>query len=83
MKLLVFQILVGEDCWMVLGFLLYHTHNVYVVTFAVVLFSQSSRVRPRENVHFNLCLFINENIRKIMKLTPREFPRLVQNRENI
>ena len=31
---------------------------------------------------FNLCLSINEN-RKITKLSPREFPHLLQNRENI
>ena len=32
--------------------------TVYVVIFAVVLFSRISWVRPRENFHFNLCLFI-------------------------
>ena len=32
--------------------------TVYVVIFAVVLFSRISRVRHRENFHFNLCLFI-------------------------
>ena len=35
--------------------------TVYVVIFAVVLLSRISRVRPRENFHFNLCLF------KVMK----------------
>ena len=40
--------------------------TVYVVIFEVVLFSRISRVGPRENFHFNLCLFIvcNENIWK-------------------
>ena len=32
--------------------------TVYMVIFAVVLFSRISRVRPRKNFHFNLCLFI-------------------------
>ena len=30
--------------------------TLYVVIFAVVLFSGISRVRPHKNVHFNLCL---------------------------
>ena len=30
-----------------------------------------------------MSIYSNENIRKIAKLSPREFPHLVQNRENI
>ena len=33
-------------------------YGMYMVIFAVLLFSQISRVRPRKNFHFNLCLFI-------------------------
>ena len=58
--------------------------NTSVVIFAVVLFSRISRVSPRENFHFNIWLFkSNENITKIVKLSHREFPHLVQQRENI
>ena len=35
-----------------------YVNTVYVVIFAVVLFSRISRVRPREHFHFNICLFI-------------------------
>ena len=59
-------------------------NTVYMVIFAVVLFLRISRVRPCENVHFNtmsICSY--ENIRKIAKLSSREFPHLVKNRENI
>ena len=39
---------------------------------------------PRENFHFNWCLFIITKIsEKITKLTPCEFLHLVQNRENV
>ena len=40
---------------------------------------------PRENFNFNSCLFIvmKTLISKIVKLSHREFPHLVQNRENI
>ena len=33
------------------------TTCMYMVIFAVVLFSRISRVRPRKNFHFSLCLF--------------------------
>ena len=32
-------------------------YTEYVVIFLVVLFLRISRVRPRENFHFSLCLF--------------------------
>ena len=32
--------------------------TVYVVIFAVVLFSRISRVRPHKHFHFNICIFI-------------------------
>ena len=55
-----------------------------MVIFAVVLFSQISRVRPRENFPLQfMSYYCNENISKITKLSPRDFPHLVQNRENI
>ena len=58
--------------------LLSSTTNIYVVIIAVVLFSQISRVGPRENFHFNLCLFI------VMKTSENhEFPHLVQHHKNI
>ena len=49
------------------------------------LFSQISRVRPRENFHFNIYMAIYsiENITKLAKLSNSKFPNLVQNRKNI
>ena len=51
--------------------------------FARVLFSRISRVKPSRKIPL-LFMFIysNDNISKIAKLTPRELPHLVQNREN-
>ena len=47
-------------------------------------FCEFCESEPRENFHFNLCLFIVlKTFSKIAKLSPREFPHLVQNRENI
>ena len=58
--------------------------TVYVVIFAVVLFLRNSRVSPRKNFHLKyMDIYSNENITKIVKLNHREFPHLVQNRENI
>ena len=57
--------------------------TVYMVIFAVVLFWRISRVSPRKNFYFNMAIHSNENITKITKLSHREFPHLVQNRENI
>ena len=52
-----------------------------MVIFAEVLFTRISRDRSRENFHFEqfMSIYSNENIRKIAKLSPREFPHLVQN----
>ena len=36
----------------------HESNTVYVVIFAVVLFSRISRVRPCKNFHFNIWLFI-------------------------
>ena len=60
------------------------SYTVYVVIFAVVLFftnfaSQTARKFPLQF----MSIYSNENIRTITKLTPREFPHLVQNHENI
>ena len=55
--------------------------TVYVVIFAVVLFSRISRVGPRENFHFRYGYY--GNITKITKLSHQEFPYLVQHLENI
>ena len=41
--------------------------------------SQNSRKFPLQYMY----IYSNENIRKIVKLSPREVPHLVQNRENI
>ena len=54
--------------------------TVYVVIFVVVLFSGISRVGPGENFHFNMAIYSNESI---AKLSPHEFPHLVQKIENI
>ena len=43
-------------------------------------FHEFCKSEPHKNFHFNIVL--NENISKIAKLSPREFPHLVQNREN-
>ena len=57
-------------------------NTVYVVIFTEVLFSWISRVRPCENSHCNICLFIvmktSEN--REIKHWARKFPQLVQNR---
>ena len=53
-------------------------YTVYVVIFGVVLFSRNSRVCPCKNFHFNISIYSNENITKIVKLSPRKFPHLVQ-----
>ena len=43
-------------------------------------FREFRESNPRENFHFNLCLFIvlNDNISKMAKLTPRELPHLAK-----
>ena len=47
-------------------------------------FREFRKSEPRENFPFQfMSIYSNENIRKITKLSPREFPHLVQNRENI
>ena len=50
---------------------------MYMVIFMVVLFSEISRVNPHKNFHFNIiymAIYSNENITKIAKLSPSEFP---------
>ena len=62
------------------------SYTVYVVIFAVVFtfFYKFLRVRPRKKFPLQfMSIYSNENIRKITKLTPREFLHLVQNHENI
>ena len=73
--------------------LAYLSNKLYIVEWIILLvlykllFSRGFYFRefrepdPRENFHFNSCLF-NYNIRKIAKLTTRELPHLVQKREN-
>ena len=70
---------------MILGYNVRYRITAYVVIFTV-LFSRISRVRPRENFHFNIMfIYCNENIRKNAKLSPREFSHVhvVQNHEII
>ena len=56
---------------------------VYMVIFMVVWFLWISRVRPCENFHFKLCIFIvMKTPQKPQNLSPHKFPHLVQNREN-
>ena len=64
---------------------LIHKNTVYVAIFAVVLFSQISRVRTswKFPLQYLSIYSTNKNIRKITKLSPHEFPHLVQNCENI
>ena len=58
-----------------------YTVTVYLGFFAVVLFS---RVRPSRKFPVQyMSIYSNENCRKIVKLTPRKFTHIVQNRENI
>ena len=58
--------------------------TVYVLIFAVVLFSRMSRVRPSQKFPLQfMSTYSNTTIRKITKLSLCEFPHLVQSRENI
>ena len=47
-------------------------YTEYAVIFAVVSFSRISRVRPKKIPLQFMSIFSNENIRKIVKLTPHE-----------
>ena len=49
-----------------------NSNTVYVVIFAVVSFSQISRVRPRKNIHFNLCPFIVMKISENCEIKPSQ-----------
>ena len=63
-----------------LCFVLLYTWLIFVV----VLFLQILLVSPRKNFHFNAWLwkhYSNENITNLTKLTHREYPHLIQNRE--
>ena len=46
-------------------------------------FHKSDLVKISTSIYVYLIFFSHENISKIMKLSPREFLHLVQNRENI
>ena len=55
------------------------TYTVRAEIFAVVLFSRISRVEPSRKFPLQfMSIYSNDNISKIVKLTPRELPHLAK-----
>ena len=61
---------------------IYFMHGYFHGGFIFVNFA--SQTSPQFSLQFTcMSIYSNENIRKFLKLSPREFPHLVQNRKNI